>query len=200
MMIAISQYRVLGPDWTAIRVLDTRQAADAVAVILGALDKAEKQVFATRGMALILIEERKLWEGRASTMGQWIKQVAPTSWSECYAAMRSVRELLPDVPLEDLKEIKRCNVEEMKKLSSSVRRDRKVIEAAKTKPLREFLAQTANDHPDQHLDVKSRLEEALEMCQALEGCGKKQAEEIVGEFYIAENAVAFEKVMAEKKK
>ena len=55
--IAISQYRILAPDWTAIRGLSQEGAADAVAAMLSALDGAEKQVFACRGVALILIEE-----------------------------------------------------------------------------------------------------------------------------------------------
>jgi hypothetical protein len=192
---AISQFGFLAPDWAAIKEMDRHEAADAVAAILASLDKAEKQVFAARGMALLLIEELNLWEGRASSMGQWIRQVAPNSWSDCYAAMRTVRELLPDVPLDDLKDMKRCNVETIKKLSSTVRRDPKVIEAAKTKPHLEFLAETAKDHPDQHLSLKSKLEEAVKMCEALEGCGRKQAEEIIGEFYISENAVAYEELL-----
>ena len=103
-----------------------------------------------------------------------------------------MRELLPDVPLDDLKDMKRCNLETVKKLSPKVRRDRKVIESAKTLPNKDFIAETAADHPDQHLDKQSKLEEAIEMCMALESCGRKQAEEIVGESYISENAVAYE--------
>lgn len=198
MSLAISQYRFLAPDWLTISMMGHQQAADTIAAILGGLDNAEKQVFAARGMALIIVEERKLWECRASTMGQWIKQVAPNSWSDCYAAMRTVRELLPDVALEDLKDMKRCNVETMKKLSPAVRRDRKVIEAAKTKPHQEFLASTAKDHPNQHLSLKSKLEEAIEMCEALESCGRKQAEDIIGELYISEYAVAYEELLATK--
>ncbi len=195
--LSILQSTVLAPDWAAVRVLPHQEAADAVAAILNALDTVEKQVFAARGMALLIVEERRLWEGRAESMGQWIKAIAPNSWSDCYAAMRSVRELLPDVPFEDLREMKRCNLEEVKKLSSAVRRDRKVIEAAKTKPLVEFLAETASSHPEQHLSLKTRLEEAIEMCMELEGCGRKQAEEVIGEFYIAEHAVEYERQFAE---
>lgn len=192
MTVAILQSRILAPDWFAIKLMGNEQAAEAVAGILGALDGAEKAVFAARGMALIIVEDRRLWDGRAPSMGQWIKNVAPNSWSDCYAAMRTVRELLPDVPMDDLKDMKRCNVETIKKLSPKVRRDRKVIESAKTKPHKEFIAETARNHPDQHLSLKSKLEEAIEMCEAIEGCSRKQAEEIIGEFYIAENAVAFE--------
>ncbi len=188
----IATYRAIAPDWFAIKLLSKDDAADALMNILTGLDKAEKQVFSARGMALIIIEDRKLWEGRASSMGQWIKTLAPNSWSDCYAAMRSMRELLPDVPLDDLRDMKRCNLETVKKLSPKVRRDKKVIEDAKVLPSKEFIYQTSLNHPDQHLDKQSKLEEAIEMCMALEGCGRKQAEEIVGESYISENAVAYE--------
>ncbi len=193
MTIAISQSsRLLAPDWFAIKLMGTEDAAEAVAKILSALDSAEKQVFATRGMALIVVEDRRLWAGGAVSMGQWIKHVAPNSWSDCYAAMRSMRELLPDVPLDDLKDMKRCNLETVKKLSPKVRRDRKVIESAKTLPNKDFIAETAADHPDQHLSLQTKLEEAISMAMALEGCSRKEAEEIVGEAYISENAVAYE--------
>ena len=48
--IAILQSsRLLTPDWFAIKLMGTEAAAEAVAGILGALDKAEKAVFAARG-------------------------------------------------------------------------------------------------------------------------------------------------------
>ena len=103
-----------------------------------------------------------------------------------------MRELLPDVPLEDLKDMRRCNLEVVKKLSPKVRRDRKVIESAKTLPNKDFIAETAANHPDQHLDLKSKLEEAIIMAMAIEGCSRKEAEEVVGESYICEHAVEFE--------
>jgi hypothetical protein len=195
MTVAISQnaqYRSISPDWLAIKLMGQSQAADAVAGILCGLDRAEKAVFAARGMALILIEDRRLWVDRSPSMGQWIKTLAPNSWSDCYAAMRSMRELLPDVPLDDLKDMKRCNLETVKKLSPKVRRDKKVIEDAKVLPSKEFIYQTSLNHPDQHLDKQSKLEEAISMAMAIEGCSRKEAEEVVGESYICEHAVDYE--------
>ncbi len=184
--IAISQSsRLLAPDWFAIKLMGNSEACNALEAILSKLDNAEKQVFATRGMALIIIEDRKLWEPRASSMGQWIKKIAPNSWSDCYAAMRSMRELLPDVPLDDLKDMKRCNLETVKKLSPKVRRDRKVIESAKTLPNKDFIAETAADHPDQHLELGSKLDDAIEACMEREGLSRKAAEEFIAEFYLA---------------
>lgn len=196
MICAISQFRAIAPNWTAIELLPMPQAADAVASILSALDGAEEMVFAARGKALLVIEERKLWEGRADSMGQWIRKVAPKSWRECYAAMSTIRAVLPDVGMEDLKEMKRCNIEEVKKLSSAVRRDPKVIESAKVLTRKEFLEKTAADHPNQHIGVQSKLEEAIEMCMVLEGLSRKAAEDFVGEFYIGEYAVAYEQHMS----
>lgn len=155
--IAISQSAILAPDWNTVRDLPIPEAADAVRGILGSLDTAEKQVFAIRGMALIVIEERKLWEGQAPSMGQWIKMIAPNSWGECYAAMRTVKELLPDIPLDDMQEMKRCTLEEVKRLSSAVRRDSQVIESAKTLPLNEFLEKVEKDHPHQHVESRRPL-------------------------------------------
>jgi len=188
MTIAISQnaqYRSISPDWLAIKLMGHSDAADAVAGILCGLDRAEKQVFAARGMAHIVIEDRKLWEDRSNSMGQWIKKLAPNSWSDCYAAMRSMRELLPDVPLDDLKDMKRCNLETVKKLSPKVRRDKKVIEDAKSLPSKEFIYQTSLNHPDQHLELGSKLDDAIETCMEREGLSRKAAEEFIAEFYLA---------------
>lgn len=186
------KYRLLSPDWCAIRLMNKEEAANAITAILTASDKADKYLFATRAMALILVEDERLWTGRAKSMGDWIQQIAPESWGECYTAMRVFRTLLPDIPFEHLREIKRCNLLEMaSKLSTGVRKDPKVIEAAKTMTHDKFMAQVALDHPLQHLETKSPLETAITMAMAIEGCGRKAAENAVGELYISEYAVTY---------
>ncbi len=151
--ITVLQSSFVSPDWAAMQEMDISDAANAIASLLRELDTAEKQVFAARGMALLIVEKHHLWEGHAASMGQWIKHLAPNSWAECYAAMRSIRELLPDVPLEDLQEMKRCNVETIKKLSSAARHDPAVIEAAKVLSREEFEEKIEVEYPFQHIET-----------------------------------------------
>ena len=128
------------------------EAADELRAILGALDGIEDKVFALRGMACLLIEERQLWsEHEDPEVGQpfasfdrWLKAAAPKSWSYCRDAMRVVKELGADFP--DLLRIRRCNLEQLKRVSSNVRQLPAVIEAAKTLPEKAFVEKLNRDH------------------------------------------------------
>ena len=146
-------------DWARMRSEPAPEAADELRAILGALDGIEDKVFALRGMACLLIEERQLWsEHEDPEVGQpfasfdrWLKAAAPKSWSYCRDAMRVVKELGADFP--DLLRIRRCNLEQLKRVSSNVRHLPAVIEAAKTLPEKAFVEKLNRDHA-QHLEVK----------------------------------------------
>ena len=56
-----SENGLRAPDWFSLRIMEPQQAADALQTILTSLDGAEKQVFALRGMAALIIEERELF-------------------------------------------------------------------------------------------------------------------------------------------
>src|SRR5574340_178569 len=102
---------VLGslPDWKSLRSELPEVAVRKLSNILGSLDKAEKQVFAARGMAALLIEERQLYRfvvdeevgDYFQSFDRWLKVTCPESWGEVRRALRSVKEL-QDVPFEDL--------------------------------------------------------------------------------------------------
>ena len=81
---------------------------------------AEKKVFALRGMAALLIEERLYKEVEDPEFGvpyasfdRFLKQEFPNSWSYIGDALRAVKELR-QVPFEDLLQIKRANLEQLK--------------------------------------------------------------------------------------
>ena len=146
-------------DWARMRSEPAPEAADELRAILGALDGIEDKVFALRGMACLLIEERQLWsEHEDPEVGQpfasfdrWLKAAAPKSWSYCRDAMRVVKELGADFP--DLLRIRRCNLEQLKRVSSNVRQLPAVIEAAKTLPEKAFV-EKVNREFEQHLEIK----------------------------------------------
>lgn len=148
------------PNWAALRSEVPEVAAKHLGRILIQLDSVEKQVFALRGMAMLIVEERELYRwvideevgDYFQSFDRWLKQTCPNSWSYCRDALRAVKELR-DVPFTDLLEIKRCNLEQLKKVSSNVRILPEVVKAAKSLPEKQFVEQLNSKH-DQHLECK----------------------------------------------
>lgn len=190
------------PNWAALRSEDPEIAAKQLSHILVQLDGVEKQVFALRGMAMLIVEERELYRWVIDeevgdyfhSFDRWLKQTLPNSWSYCRDALRAVKELR-DVPFTDLLEIKRCNLEQLKKVSSNVRILPEVIRAAKTLPEKEFVSRVNQSH-QQHLEVKQPvvmaeqsastiIDQAVEMAMALEGCQtRSEALEAIAAYFV----------------
>jgi len=189
---------------TQLKSMPPAQAAEELRVMLHDLDEAEDRVFASRGMACMMIEERELWQyfedpdvGESfKSMDRFLKWVAPKSWSYCRDAMRVVKELGADFP--DLLRIRRCNLEQLKKVSTKVRRNPAVIEAARTLPEKAFV-EKVNREFEQHLEIKSpvvmapagdvaEFNAAIEMALAIEdGCETRaDALKAVGLHYLSD--------------
>lgn len=179
------------PNWKALRAEVPEVAARQVGNILAALDRAEKHIYAVRGMAALLIEERQLFRfivdeevgDYYQSFDKWLKDTCPESWGDVRKALRAVKEL-QDVPFEDLLQMKRCNVEQLKQASSSVRVLPEVIEAAKRLPEKK-LVETLNAEYEQHLECHvpvlmapvgdvAEFEQAVECAMFLEECGTRQ--------------------------
>jgi hypothetical protein len=207
---AISHSPIRTPDWFALRVMSEEGAATALQTILKSLDPLEKQVFALRGMAMLLIEERSLYRwvideevgDYFTSFDRWMKVTLPNSWGYCRDALRAVKEL-KDVPFEDLLQIRRCNLEQLKRVSSNVRLLPEVVKAAKHLPEREFVSKLNKDHA-QCLEVKAPVlmvpkpdleerEAAIEMAMICEDCETRiDAEKAIYVSYIQEHAVIYE--------
>jgi hypothetical protein len=185
-------------------------AAVRLTGILRSLDGVEKQVFAMRGMAALLVEERELYRFVVDeevgdfyqSFDRFLKQELPCSWSYVRDALRAVKEL-KDMPFADLLEIKRCNIEKLKEVSSSVRLLPEVIQAAKTLPEKQFVEKMNKEH-SQHLETRQPIamapaddceefETAIAMAMVCEEC-KSRAEAIkaISISYIQEHAVQAE--------
>ena len=175
------------PDWTGMRSMDPEAAANALTGILARLEGTEKQVFALRGMAALLIEERELHRfildnevgDYYQSFDRFLKCEYPASWSYIRDALRAVKELR-EVPFADLLEIKRCNLEQLKKVSSGVRLLPEVVKAAKSMPEKQFVEKLNREH-DQHLEAKTPIvmatpddvaefETAIAIATLVEGC------------------------------
>lgn len=152
----IDELRIMGlrnlPDADAAAVFDAR---------LRELERQYKRSFVERGFILLEVQERELWRhivnpetGEAySSFERWVVGAAPQSRSDCFAAMKAVRELR-DVPAQELLQVPRCNVKVLQHLSPALRRKPEVIDAAKKKSERDFVAQIEKEHPEQHIESK----------------------------------------------
>jgi hypothetical protein len=198
------------PDFFALRLMAHEPAAVRLTGILRSLDGVEKQLFAMRGMAALLIEERELYRFVVDeevgdfyqSFDRFLKQELPCSWSYVRDALRAVKEL-KDMPFADLLEIKRCNIEKLKEVSSSVRLLPEVIQAAKTLPEKAFVEKMNKDH-SQHLETRQPvvmastpdMEErkaAIEMAMVCEECStESEAEKAIYVSYIQDHAAIYE--------
>jgi len=178
-----SENPLQAPDWAEMRAEAQEVAAKRLTAFLKGLDGVEKRVFALRGMAMLIVEERELYRWVVDeevgdyyvSFDRWLKQEFPNSWGYCRDALRSVKELR-QVPFEDLLQIKRCNLEQLRQVSSNVRVLPEVVRAAKTMPERDFIEKMNRDH-DQHLEVKQPLTMApAEDCAEFEAAIKRAME------------------------
>lgn len=194
----ISHSALRTPDWLALKLMAPQPAAVALRSILLAWDEAEKKVFALRGMAALLIEERELYKEVEdlefgvpyASFDRFLKQEFPNSWSYIRDALRAVKELR-QVPFEDLLQIKRANLEQLKRVSSGVRILPEVVQAAKALSEKK-LVQKLNTEYNQHLEVKAPVMMAeADVCQLFEqavdrviivyGCTRSEALEYIGQ-------------------
>lgn len=125
-------------------------SSDTLAGLMRLLDGMEDRVFILRGRVLAVVEDHGLW-GEGS-FDKWLRSVSPKSYSTARKALAVIRAL-PDIPMADLARMPRCNLEQLRSVSSHVRVLPEVVEAAKTLHEKEFVA-LANEGYSQHLEMK----------------------------------------------
>lgn len=131
---------------------------------LSELETAYRRNFVERGILLLTCRQRRLWTLIVDpvtalpfhSFEAWVVRRTNHSRSDCYAALRAVEEL-KDIPAEELADIPRTNIEELRKLSTAVRRDPQVLEAARSQSKDGFLAHIEKNHPDQHPERTKEL-------------------------------------------
>lgn len=178
-------------DVPAIRSMGSQDAANTLDSLMRTLDGIAKRGFAARGMCLLLMEERELWKDLIDpdtkepyrSLNSWILLAAPYSHGSCHDALRTIKELR-EMPIEDLLVIPRANLQRLKELSTSVRKEPAVIEAAKTLSEDQFVDLIQMDYPQQHLDkpvrptlrVTPAVEAALDLVGTLMGIADRQGQ------------------------
>ena len=160
------------------------------------LDRTTKLAYSELGFISLTVQTYRLHEYRADEQGKplsftrWIRLAAPWGYSQCFAAMRDVEDL-KDIPPEHLAEIPQSNMPILKQLSTAVRSEPAVIEAAKTQTAAEFTEKIRKDHPEQHLETRKilrftvdeslaiKIEEAIEEAERRGATSRSEALEMI---------------------
>ena len=115
--------------------------------------------YARIGLICREVEAYLLWEKRidpetgqpCTSFTRWVRVCCPRSYPTVYAAMRDV-EALKDIPDQHLSQIPASNFPIVKQLSTAVRSDPEVLEAAKTQNTEGLVEHVRANHPEQHIE------------------------------------------------
>jgi hypothetical protein len=170
MRSAIS-HQIPTPDFDAIRAMTSEDAAKPVVSILRTMEAADdrieslsRQVYALRGAAMKIAEEKKIyefcvddeWGEPFRSLDRFNKATFPKSWRYNQEALATISKL-PEVPMEQLVSMPRCNMVMLaNNVSSSVRALPDVLEAAQTLSESDFADRLSREH-GQHLERKETL-------------------------------------------
>lgn len=146
---------MFSPPDLDIALLSTATLEDCKSLLV-AIAKVEERGFIWRGIVLREIERRELWREGYTSMKDFLCHGSPYSARDGYAALAAAEEL-KDVPVVDLANMPRCNVETLKHLSSTVRSQPEVVEAAKSLSEDDFVAHIQEHHPTQRIEHRKRL-------------------------------------------
>lgn len=134
---------------------------------LDELDRLAPLSFGERGQIALTFEERALWQYvDCHSFDHWMNTGSEIGRSTMYAAYRAAKELAGDV--DDLTEIPRGNVETLRQMSSAVRSDPEVQQAAKTMAPAQFTEHIEEHHPDQHIESRKIMKFSMTKSAAFE--------------------------------
>lgn len=145
-------------DYTS---LPDPEAESTIFARLNDYDEEERLRYAQIGLMVLAVHKRQLWQHRIDkadgfpcrSLSRWIRIACPYAYSTVYAALRDVQELA-DVPAEELSKIPQSNFRTLRSLSTAVRRDPKVLEAAKGKT-EGLVAHVKANYPMQHIEAET---------------------------------------------
>ena len=152
------------PDWLMLRCQPPEQCAESIQSILKALENNERFVYAIRGEALRLFDDRQLYRlfqdpahhGPCSCTYRWLQVYMPDSARYAQESLVNRQKLCGSVPLEIAAKIPRANLKLLENTTDSVRKQPAVQEAAQTMGEKAFAAKLSKDF-NQHLEAKRTL-------------------------------------------
>jgi len=147
------------PDPEAAEALNTRM------YVLDQIHRIHERSYSERGIIAREFERRSLWK---HLVDPETFEAFPnlTAWLSCsdflgcrrtnFEAKRDI-ELLADVPAEKLIDIPKGNLKVLTQMSTAVRNDPGILEAAKSLLPNEFLEKIEKEQPSQHIESRRPL-------------------------------------------
>ena len=159
-MTSAISHQIPTPDFDAIRAMTDEDASKPVVDILRTMEAADeriecltRQVYALRGAAMKIALDKQIYKHMIDeevgqpfrSLDHWNKTLFPKSWRYNQEALATILKL-PDVPVEALVNMPRCNIMALTHVSSNVRTIPAVLEAGKTLSEDAFAAKLTKDH------------------------------------------------------
>lgn len=151
-----------------LRLPDTVAAArlNARLIVWEVVDRAQKRSYSEKVVIIGAFVARGLWRYLVdpdtgvhfSSLNAWLScsDFTLSSRAVNFTAYRHAKALA-DVPREELAGVGKANIEVLTKLSTKLRNDPGVLEAARTMTQQQFLLKLEREAPEQHLEVKVDL-------------------------------------------
>jgi hypothetical protein len=153
------------PDLLALPDPEAAQALDVRLAILDQVKAVYERTYSERVVIIREVKRRQLWKHLVDPdTGQTFPNL--TAWMSCSSFLGCRRtnfyakedgELLADIPSDKLIGIKPKNLNTLIGMSTAIRNEPDVLEAAKTLSPNEFTAKIDIEYPDQHIPAKKHL-------------------------------------------
>jgi hypothetical protein len=134
--------------------------------IFAALQAWDKAILSRTEIGIMCrdVRDGMLWKYRidpetnepCTNWTRWMHLAAPRAYSTAHQYLREVIEL-KDIPDEHLSQIRGENVDTVIQLSTAVRKDPDVLEAAKTQPVDGLIDHIRDKHPGQAIEHRKTL-------------------------------------------
>jgi hypothetical protein len=163
-----SPFEIISTSLSDLIALPDPDAASAMNERMGVFEQISRmheRSYSERGIIIREFEKRKLW---AYLIDPETGLAFPhlTAWLSCgeFLGCRRVNfesrgdiRLLQDVPVEKLIDIPKGNLKVLAQLSTAVRNEPGILEAARNLPQDEFLEKVEREQPDQHIETRRAL-------------------------------------------
>lgn len=162
---ARTSLEVVRGDLLAIIGLPDPEAADALNIRFSAWMQVEKRSYAERGIICREFDRRELWR-HLTDPDTGLPLPNFSAWMSCSLFLGCRRTnfeakadvlALADVPDEQLLGVEKENLKVLKLLSTAVRNDPDVLEAARTLPREAFEEKVEREQPHQHIEARKTL-------------------------------------------
>lgn len=166
--LAPTAIEVLSVNLSDVLALPDKEASIALndrMLVHAQVERIYAKSFAEVGIIAREVERRQLYQHliNPSTgepfayFSDWANSVKLISSRRTIFASKRVLSMLEDVPAEKLIDVPKANLHTLTQLSTAVRNDPEILEAARTLPREKFEEKLEREQPHQHIEVHSPM-------------------------------------------